>query len=216
MPSGPALMKANAMRLILASSSPRRQQLLAELGFEFDIIKPQIDESRRPDEPALDFARRLSREKAKAAATALADEPGLILSADTIVLLTADAVDDDTETELLGKPGDAADARRMLIQLRDRPHQVITAFTLQRKIPDPRVITRHERTIVHMRAYSDEEIERYIASGDPFDKAGAYAIQNEAFHPVARIEGSYSNVVGLPGEAVQAALRDIGYILPQE
>ena len=213
MPSGPALMKANAMRLILASSSPRRQQLLAELGFEFDIIKPQIDESRRPDEPALDFARRLSREKAKAAATALADEPGLILSADTIVLLTADAVDDDTETELLGKPGDAADARRMLIQLRDRPHQVITAFTLQRKIPDPRVITRHERTIVHMRAYSDEEIERYIASGD---KAGAYAIQNEAFHPVARIEGSYSNVVGLPVEAVQAALRDIGYILPQE
>lgn len=214
MPLGPALMKANAMRLILASSSPRRQQLLAELSLNFDIIKPRIDESRRADEPALDYVRRLSREKAGAVAAALADEPGLILSADTIVLLAADAFADEAGAELLGKPVDAADARRMLIQLRARPHQVITAFTLQRKVPGPRVITRHERTIVRMRAYSDEEIERYIASGDPFDKAGGYAIQNEAFHPVARIEGSYSNVVGLPKAAVRAALRDMGYPLP--
>ena len=203
-------MKANAMRLILASSSPRRQQLLVELGLEFDVIKPQIDESRRPDEPALDYARRLSREKAEAVADALAEEPALILSADTIVLLASESCEDDAEAELLGKPRDAADARRMLIRLRERPHQVITAFTLKRNYPEPRVITRHERTIVHMRAYSDEEIERYIASGDPFDKAGAYAIQNEEFDLVARIEGSYSNVVGLPVEAVQAALRDIG------
>ncbi len=217
MPFSPALMKANAMRLILASSSPRRQQLLTELGLAFDIIKPRIDESRRADEPAIDYARRLSREKADAVAAPLADETGLILSADTIVLLSADAVADDAKAELLGKPRDAADARRMLIQLRERPHQVITAFTLlrkDRKNYDPRVITRHETTTVHMRAYSDEEIERYISSGDPFDKAGAYAIQNEAFHPVARIEGSYSNVVGLPITAVRAALRDMGYPLP--
>ena len=197
------------MRLILASSSPRRQQLLAELGLDFDVINPQIDESRYDGEPALRYARRLSREKAAAVVAGLRGGPALALSADTIVLLGA-----DDEGELLGKPQDAADARRMLVALRERAHQVITAYTLQISGGPARSVTRHERTIVHMRAYSDEEIETYIGSGDPFDKAGGYAIQNRAFHPVARIDGSYSNVVGLPIEAVKEALIEIGYPLP--
>lgn len=202
------------MRLILASSSPRRQQLLSELGIKFDIIKPQIDESRREHEPVLDYVRRLSREKAEAVIGALDDDPRLILSADTIVALADDTVGMHERGELLGKPHDAADARRMLIRLRELPHQVITAFSLLQSGVSASIITRHERTIVHMRAYSDREIERYIDSGDPFDKAGAYAIQNEAFHPVARIEGSYSNVVGLPLVALKTALIEMGYSLP--
>lgn len=205
--------KAQFMRLILASSSPRRRQLLSRLGIEFDIIKPAIDESRRADEAPLDYARRLSREKADAVAAALDESPALILSADTIVVLLADAAGRDEAGELLEKPRDAADARRMLRALRARSHQVITAITLKRIAPPERVITRHALTTVTMRDYSDAEIAAYIDSGDPFDKAGAYAIQNEAFHPVARIDGSYSNVVGLPLDEVKAALREMGYAL---
>ena len=187
------------MRLILASSSPRRQELLSQLGLEFEVVKPDIDESRRRDEVLLDYAERLSREKAAAVAKALDGSPALIIAADTIVI--------DHEGELLGKPADAADARRMLRRLRNRAHQVVTAFTVRQSVGRPRVITRHGRTVVRMRDFSDAEIEAYIASGDPFDKAGGYAIQNEAFHPVAGIEGSYSNVVGLPLEALREVLK---------
>ena len=195
------------MRLILASSSPRRQQLLSQLKIDFDVIKPAIDESRRDGEAPLDYVRRLSREKAEAVAITLGSLPALIISADTIVI--------DPGGELLEKPVDAADARRMLLALRKRAHQVITAFTLHRSGDPPHVITGHARTTVTMRDYCDAEIEAYINSGDPFDKAGAYAIQNEAFHPVAHIKGSYSNVVGLPIDEVKAALIEIGYRLPE-
>ncbi len=194
------------MRLILASSSPRRRQLLSQLGLHFQIIKPAIDESQRTDELPHAYAERLSREKAEAVAASLADEAALVLAADTIVIAEAG--------DLLGKPGDAAQARAMLRRLRGTAHQVVTAFTLHRQAPR-HIITRQVRTIVNMRDYSDAEIEAYINSGDPFDKAGAYAIQNEAFAPVASIEGSYSNVVGLPLEEVKAALREIGYPLPE-
>ncbi len=203
------------MRLILASSSPRRRQLLSRLGIDFDIIQPAIDESRRADEAPLDYARRLSREKAEAVAAALDAAPALILSADTIVILAADAAGRDEAGQLLEKPRDAADARRMLWALRTRVHQVITAITVKGMGPPERVITRHALTTVTMRDYSDAEIAAYIDSGDPFDKAGAYAIQNETFHPVARIDGSYSNVVGLPLDEVKAALREIGYPMPE-
>ena len=202
------------MRLILASSSPRRQQLLAGIGMQFDIIKPAIAETRRANEAPLAYARRLSRQKAEAVAAALDTTPALILSADTIVALARDAAgaDDSCElSELLEKPRDADHARQMLVTLRARSHQVITAFTLKRTGPRARVLTRHALTTVAMRDYSDAEIAAYIKSGDPFDKAGAYAIQNEVFRPVAHIEGSYSNVVGLPLDEVQAALEEIGY-----
>ncbi len=198
------------MRLILASSSPRRRRLLSQTGLDFDIIEPAIDETRREGETPLDYARRLSREKAEAVAAALDASPALILSADTIVALAADAAGIAEDGELLEKPRDAADADRMLRALRARAHYVITAITLKRIGHPERVITRHACTTVTMRDYSDAEIAAYIDSGDPFDKAGAYAIQNEVFRPVARIDGSYSNVVGLPLDEVKAALRDIG------
>ncbi len=186
------------MRLILASSSPRRQALLGQLGLRFEVIKPAIDESRLPGEGLEAYVIRLSREKARAVAERLESGEALILAADTIVI--------DHEGALLGKPVDAADARRMLRHLRNREHQVVTAFTLRGRSEDPPAITRRAATSVRMRDYGDAEIEAYIASGDPFDKAGAYAIQNARFHPVERIEGSYSNVVGLPLEQVKAAL----------
>ena len=188
------------MRVILASSSPRRRELLAQLGLRFDIIKPNIDETRRPAEDLVDYAERLSREKAEAVARLLDARPALIISADTIVL------DGD---ELLGKPADNADARRMLRQLRNRGHVVVTAFTLYRAGAAPRVSTCHARTVVEMRDLSDAEIEAYIASGDPLDKAGAYGIQNEEFRPVAGFDGSYSNVVGMPLDELRTALKDI-------
>lgn len=190
------------MRLILASSSPRRRELLTQLGLRFEIIQPAIDESRRADEEPVAYAERLSREKAEAVARQLDARPALIIAADTIVM---------DGGELLGKPADAADARRMLRQLRGRQHLVVTAFTLYQAGATARVITRHARTVVEMRDISDSEIDAYIASGDPLDKAGAYGIQNEEFRPVARIEGSYSNVVGLPLDKLQAALRELGY-----
>ncbi len=199
------------MRLILASSSPRRRQLLSQTGLEFDIIEPAIDEARREGESPLDYARRLSREKAEAVAAALDASPALILSADTIVALVPDAAGIAEDGELLEKPRDAADARRMLRALRARAHYVITAITLKRISHPEQVITRHACTTVTMRDYSDSEIAAYIDSGDPFDKAGAYAIQNEVFRPVARIDGSYSNVVGLPLDEVKTALGELGF-----
>ena len=127
--------------------------------------------------------------KPRRVAQSLEGGPALIIAADTIVL---------DGGALLGKPLDAGDARRMLRRLRGRAHEVVTAFTLKVAGDRPQVITGHARTVAHMRDYSDAELEAYINSGDPLDKAGAYAIQNEDFRPVARIEGSYTNVVGLP------------------
>ena len=187
------------MRIILASSSPRRQQLLRGLCLQFDIIKPKINEARLAGESLVDFAERLSFEKAEAVVGMRDGGAALVIAADTIVF--------DHEGELLGKPVDAADAGRMLRCLRNRQHAVVTAFTIQHQGEPPRTITDHVCTAVTMRDYSDAEIEAYIASGDPFDKAGGYAIQNEAFAPVARIEGSYSNVVGLPLEALREGLQ---------
>ena len=192
------------MRLILASSSPRRQALLSQLGLRFEVMKPAINEARLADEPLVAYAERLSREKAAAVADLLEAPSALILAADTIVI--------DHEGGLLGKPADASDARRMLRHLRNRRHQVVTAFTIRQSDSPTPVITRHARSVVYMRDYSEAEIDAYVASGDPLDKAGAYAIQNEAFQPVARVEGSYSNVVGLPLEPVEAALLEMGRI----
>ncbi|MCY4146965.1 MAG: Maf family protein [Chloroflexi bacterium] len=189
------------MRIILASSSPRRKQLLARLGLRFDIIVPAIDESRLPAEDLVEYAQRLSRQKAAAVLAHINPQPSLIIAADTIV---------EQHGDLLGKPPDARVAQAMLLRLRGQAHTVISGFTVRRVGDFPRIITRHARTTVHMRDYSEGEIATYIASGDPFDKAGGYAIQNTKFHPVARIEGSYSNVVGLPLEALRRALGELG------
>lgn len=199
------------MRLILASSSPRRQDLLRHMGLTFEIIKPDIDESYQAGETLLEHVERLSREKAEAVVQMLDKQPTVVISADTIVVVSADTIGIDEQGGLLGKPVDADDARAMLKRLRNCGHQVYTAFTIYKTGISPQVITRYVRTDVYMRDYTDEEIEAYIASGDPFDKAGSYAIQNEDFHPVHHIDGSYTNVVGFPIDEIKVALAEVGF-----
>ncbi len=197
------------MVFILASGSPRRRELLSSLGITFTVIKSDIDETQHAGEPPLDYVRRLSSAKADAVAAKL-EGSALVLAADTVVILAADTLG-ILDGEILGKPVDAADARHMLQRLRDRGHIVCTALTLLQTGAAERQITRLTQTEVSMRAYTDDEIDAYIATGDPFDKAGSYAIQHEGFHPVARIDGSYTNVVGLPLETLQEMLEEIGY-----
>lgn len=194
------------MRFILASSSPRRREIIGKMIENFEIIKPQIDETQHPDEAPQTYVQRLSIEKAAAVATQLNDE-ATILAADTVVILAADTIGIETSGEILGKPTNADDARAMLKRLRNKAHQVCTAFTILRGEQ------RHTETVcttVRMRDYTDAEIEAYIATGDPFDKAGSYAIQHEGFHPVHEIDGSYTTVVGLPEDEVRAALIKLG------
>lgn len=192
---------------VLASGSPRRSDLLSGMGVTFSVIKPNVDESVRDGEQPEDYVRRLSIEKAHAVAHALADET-YVLAADTTVIL---------DGEIIGKPNDENEARRMLLQLRGQMHRVCTGFTLLHvdNYTVQHEIARVECTYVYMRPYPASEMERWIKTGEAFDKAGGYAIQSVLFQPVERIEGSYDNVVGLPTEALTQALRDIGYT-PEE
>jgi septum formation protein len=185
--------------LILASGSPRRHQLLSCLGLPFRVVVPDVDEdvpsaaNLTPEEMAEALA------AAKALSVAQHEGQGLVLAADTLVV--------DGET-ILGKPRDADEAAAMLRRLRDREHRVITGLALvDAARPDLRIVD-HVTTMVRMRPYSEEEIAAYIARGEPFDKAGAYAIQDEQFRPVASYDGCYCNVVGLPLRAVVRLLRE--------
>lgn len=189
--------------LILASGSPRRRELLALLDMPFERVAVDIDETPLPGEGARAYTVRLSREKALEATKAVRD-PALVLSADTTV---ADGDD------ILGKPADAEEARAMLWRLRARCHQVYTALTVIDTMTGARV-TDVAVTDVPMREYSSEEIEAYIDSGDPFDKAGGYAIQNTAFHPVILESGCFANVVGLPLCHLLRVLRALDVTLP--
>lgn len=175
------------MDLILASNSPRRRELLSLTGLPFTIQPADVDESRLPGEPAADYVRRLAAVKARAvAASVLAG--AWVLAADTTVAQGYD---------LLGKPADPAEARQILERLRGRKHSVLTALELVRA-PDSPLESELCTSVVRMRTYSDDEIEAYIASGDPFDKAGGYAIQNRNFHPVVNFSGCAASVMGLP------------------
>lgn len=187
--------------LILASNSPRRKELLALFGWPFEVIPADIDERQHVNEPPVHYVRRLACEKAQAIA---GREPGLVVAADTIV------VDGD---ELLGKPLDIDDARRMLKQLRGRTHQVYTGIALI-DTETGESVDDVCRTDVPMRTYSDAEMEAYIASGDPLDKAGAYAIQHAGFHPVSGLTGCYASVMGLPLCHLAVALRHLGFEPP--
>lgn len=200
---------------ILASSSPRRRDLFATLGIPFTIHKPDIDESQHSGEHPLDYVRRLSREKAAHIAARLGD-PATVLAADTVVILSADTMGIDEQGDILGKPAAADDARAMLQRLRGCTHQVCTALTLM-TVDQPfnssvtHSNTELTQTNVIMRDYNDTEIERYVATGDPFDKAGSYAIQHPVFQPVARIDGCYANVVGLPLCTLHNMLAGLGW-----
>lgn len=202
-------MHDQSRQFVLASGSPRRRELLGSLGIEFTVIKSDIDETQPAGEPPYEYVRRLSVEKAEAVAARLT-APSIILAADTIVVLAADTIGVTEQGDVLGKPVDTDDARTMLRRLRGRDHVVCTAITLL-SLPDDQRLTELTRTTVTMRDYTDAEIDAYIATGDPFDKAGGYAIQHEGFHPVERIAGSYSNVVGLPLETLREMLARIGY-----
>ncbi len=176
------------MDLILASESPRRRDLLRQCGIAFKAVSVDADETPRPDETPEQTAVGLAREKARLAHRREREHAGWILAADTVV---ADG------GQLLGKPRDAGQAREYLVQLRGRPHRVITGVCLLRTA-DEEETTDIAVTTVRMRAYSDAEVEDYLASGDPLDKAGAYAIQHPVFRPVESLDGCYTNVVGLP------------------
>jgi len=173
--------------LILASNSPRRRQLLALGGWEFNVDVANIDESVRAGESPRDYVERLAREKV-CVITTRSPSAGIIVGADTTVVIDGD---------ILGKPADADEARAMLTRLRGRVHQVFTGISALR-VSDGELLSEVVTTSVPMRNYSDEEIERYILSGDPMDKAGAYGIQNPDFQPVANMEGCYASVMGLP------------------
>ncbi|MBN1430551.1 MAG: septum formation protein Maf [Anaerolineae bacterium] len=184
--------------LTLASASPRRRELLALLGFPFEVSPADIDESPHPNESPEDYARRLSIEKAWEVARPI-DGSVLVLAADTIVVDGAD---------VLGKPRDDDDAFVILSRLRGRIHQVYTAITLF-DMAAGRTITDLAGSPVQMRDYSDDEIADYIAGGDPFDKAGAYAIQHKGFHPVEHFDHCMANVMGLPLCHIVRSLRQI-------
>lgn len=177
-------------RLWLASSSPRRSDLLARVGLSFEIVRPNIDETPQPEEAPDRYVGRLSREKALAAyqQSNHAITNGLILSADTTV---------SDSDQILGKPDSDDHAATMLRQLRGRAHFVHTAVSLL-DTATGEVLTQVVSTRVNMRPYTDEEIANYVASGDPIGKAGSYAIQNKIFHPAESCDGCYTNVVGLP------------------
>jgi septum formation protein len=210
------------MKLILASTSPRRAEILRDAGFSFTVVASSIDETPVPGESPSDLVQRLADAKAELAATR-AVGPAIIVAADTVVAL---------EGRIFGKPRSSDDARHMLLNLSGRTHAVVTGVTLIRlpdaerrtlirlpdaerrtliRLPDAERRTFVESTLVHFAQLSEEEITRYLATEEPHDKAGAYAIQGRAGRYIPRIEGDYFNVVGLPLSHVTQALAELGW-----
>lgn len=187
--------------LILASGSPRRRELLEGLGVRFTVRAVDLDETPRPGEEPRAYVLRLAQEKAAARAA-----PGeLVLAADTTVVV---------DGEILGKPEDAEDARRMLYSLSGRDHVVLTGITLMAlDEPGRGQVSEVAETRVRMAALTPEEIAWYVGTGEPMDKAGAYAIQGLGALFVEAVEGNYSNVVGLPVPAVYRLFARLGYDL---
>jgi len=184
--------------LVLASASPRRREILAGAGVRFEVVPADIDESAQPGEAPEALAERLAREKALAVARRLGPEPGrLVLGSDTIVVL---------EGDVLGKPRDARHAEVLLGRLAGRTHRVVTGVAVART-GDLALRSLTVASRVTMHAAAPEAIRRYVATGEPLDKAGAYAFQGEGRRFVASVEGSETNVIGLPLEETLALLR---------
>lgn len=184
------------MALILASNSPRRRDLLLKAGIEFTVQPAAVDESLRPGESAAEYVKRVAR--AKALAVARTAGPGnLVLGADTTVVIAG---------QILGKPRDASGAAQMLCLLSGGAHYVVTGICIVRA-PEKIEAWKHEASTVFFKPLSEETIRRYVATGEPLDKAGAYAIQGLAAEFIERVEGSIDNVVGLPVAQVVDLLR---------
>jgi len=188
------------MKLILASASERRASILRDAGIPFIVMSSAVDETPGPGESPHDLVQRLAAAKAELVA-ARAVGPAIVIAADTIVTL---------EGRIFGKPRSSDDARHMLEKLSGRTHAVVTGVALIR-LPDAERLTFVESTLVHFAALSAEEISRYLATGEPHDKAGAYAIQGRAGRYISRIEGCYFNVVGLPLARLQQSLSSLGW-----
>lgn len=188
---------SDLIRVILASASPRRRQLLGAANVEFEVIESMVPEQHLAGEPARDYALRMARNKARAVSSRFPD--AIVVGADTIVVC---------ENQILEKPADANEARRMLAMLSARTHTVITAFALARGgniLESSPVESR-----VTFRRLVDAEIDDYIATAEPYDKAGAYGIQGVGGGFIAHVDGSRDNVMGLPTERVVAALARLG------
>jgi septum formation protein len=191
------------VRLILASASPRRRELLERLGLPFEVRPSGIEEPLAAGVPASTLATTLARAKAADIADRLraAGEAALVLGADTLVVL---------DGQPLGKPTSQGDARAMLRALRGRSHEVVTAVVVRDAEPAGRQLTEAVVSQVLMRDYTDDEIAAYVATGEPDDKAGAYAVQGRGRRLVSRVDGCYTNVVGLPLRTTARLLRAFG------
>jgi septum formation protein len=188
------------MKLILASSSPRRAEILRAAGLPFMVVSSAVDETPFSNEPPHGHVQRLADAKAELVVGRVVG-PAIILAADTVVSI---------EGRILGKPRTATEARQMLEQLSGRSHTVLTGVTLIR-LPDMERRSFVESTTVQFTRLCSEEISRYLSTDEPYDKAGAYAIQGQAGRYVSRIEGDYFNVVGLPLSRVTQCLAELGF-----
>lgn len=175
-------------KLILASQSPRRAEILTTVGWQFEAIAANIDETRLPSEDALTYVTRLAQTKAETVAKQI-ESGGLVLGADTVVVI---------DEEILGQPRDDDDARRMLSLLSGKWHQVVTGVALVRRIDLSQIIVDQQTTRVLFAELSRQQIDWYISTGEPQGKAGAYAIQGKGALLIKEIQGDYFNVVGLP------------------
>ena len=191
------------MRIILASASPRRAEILRDAGIEFEACETQVDESPLPGEAAPAMVARLAEAKARAAAARVGsiESDRIVIGADTTVELNG---------EILGKPNDVAHARKMLAQLSGRAHHVLTGiFLLRLPAADQRAAV--EDSEVRLAPLTSDEIDAYVSTGEPFGKAGGYAVQGIAGRFIPRIEGCYFNVVGLPLARTYSFLRELGW-----
>jgi len=183
-------------KVVLASESPRRREIMTAVGWPFEVRTPDVDESVRPGEDPVAYVQRLAQEKALAVTKQI--ETGLVLAADTTVVI---------EREILGKPEDDEDAKRMLRLLNGKWHEVLTGVSLVR-VNGP-TVTSFERTRVRFAAMTDQEIDWYVSLGEPLGKAGAYGIQGPAALFIKEIEGDYLNIIGLPVRLVYELLRKL-------
>jgi septum formation protein len=185
------------LRLVLASTSPRRRELLESLGVRFEVFAPDVDEHRHPNEEPYDYVSRLARAKAESAVASDA----VVVAADTIVVI---------DGHILGKPGHPEEAKNMLRRLGGVTHEVLTGVAVARMTDIVQVVTAVESTLVKFLPLTDEEIVDYVATGEPMDKAGSYALGGLGAIFVEAVHGSPSSVIGLPLHTTARLLRGLG------